>query len=107
MTRKNMIGSQVSPKSWMNFPKSKASGGIPCPIGISPQVLKRGRDPVARRELDAALAPRRGARRDARLVEPTRGVLGEDHAPPAREQAPDRGVVADVRGDAEEDHLVR
>ena len=74
-----------------------------------------GTDPLAEggdhllggRELDAALAPGGDAGLRPRLVEAPRGVLDEDDAPAALEEAADRGVVADVGRDAEDDDLVR
>src|SRR5437764_8033188 len=60
-----------------------------------------------RGERDASLPPRGRAGRDPCLVEPTGGVLDEANASSAVEQSPDRCVIADVRGDTEENHLVR
>ena len=62
---------------------------------------------VARREPDAARAPLGETRGDALLREAPRRVLDERDPVPAAQEALDSRVVADVRGDAEEDHLGR
>ena len=71
--------------------------------------MLRGRrdDLVGRREPHAGVAPARERCRSPFLGEPSRGVLDEGDAVAAREETSDRGVVADVGGDAEDDHLVR
>ena len=62
---------------------------------------------LARREPHAGVAPLAEARPRPLLVEPSGGILDERDPPTAAEQAHDRGVVADVGRDAEEDHLGR
>src|SRR3954469_4919335 len=76
---------------------------------------QKGADPLAEggghllrgREPHSLVAPGRAAGGRSRLVEPPGGVLDEDHATAAQEEAADRSVVADVRGDPEDDDLVR
>src|SRR5215207_500888 len=104
--RKNMTGSHVRAKSDMNSPKLNASGAIRCPIGSDDRALKPGEDLVDAREADAAQPPSREASRGALLVQAARRVLDERDTPPAQPEPLDRGVVADVGRDAEEDYLV-
>src|SRR3954452_7752654 len=105
-TPKKTIGAQSSRSLWMRL-QSKAKASTGPTIGSAGRELKRGDDCVDRRELDAALAPERGAGGGAPLVEATRGVLDEEHAPSPPQEAADRRVVADVGRDAEDDDLVR
>src|SRR5437868_5460622 len=74
---------------------------------IAPLSLEEREHLVNRRRYDAALTPVRQARCRALHVEAAGGILDEADAPPALEHPEDRQVVADVRGDAEDDHLLR
>src|SRR5581483_10579273 len=105
MSRKNMTGSHVNAKS--DTPFATPAAIIPSPIGRSGPRLKRRDDLVDRREPNAFLPPRGHAPHCALGFQAARGLLDKDHPPAAGEEAADRGVVADVGGDAEDDHLLR
>src|SRR3954470_5295366 len=109
ITTKNAIGAQRKMSFWIRAQsnaRKAAAATIRGPIGNRGPELKRCDHRVRRDELDAARAPGRRAGGRARLVEPARRVLDEAHAAPAAQQAADRGVVADVGRDPEDDDLV-
>src|SRR6478672_11022170 len=68
---------------------------------------ERGDDFVRRGEPDTGVPPRLQSGSDTIVVQATRGVLDERHLATAKQKATDCRVVADVRGDPEENDLVR
>src|SRR5437588_7454109 len=68
--------------------------------------LEGGDDLVDRGEFDAGAAPGGCTGCNPAFVQTTGGILHELHPPAPLEEAPDRGVGADVRGNPEQDDLV-